>query len=194
MFINDKKFVDVLCKYGLTPTQYFFAYMIHKGQYEELFRYCQTVDLIELEDIQLLEEKGFIIDTNKFSEDLGRLTTYSKKYICTSSFLDLIMRETDDLFEELLDMYPVFINVEGSRYPARSTNAGEKGQYSTAELYKKYIKGDLELHKKVLDLVEWAKNNDQIGCGLAKFVAGKRWEELQELKSGNARRSNTFDL
>ncbi len=52
--------------------------------------------------------------------------------------------------------------------------------------YGKAINWNPETHAKILELVEWAKNNTQfIQFSLASFVIDRRWNELEALRNGD---------
>lgn len=61
--------------------------------------------------------------------------------------------------------------------------------------YASTIGHSIEKHKKILEILEWAKNQNLIHCGIIEFVGSNQWIQFDELrKSGIQGRSETCDL
>lgn len=80
---------------------------------------------------------------------------------------------------QLFDIYPRTIRINDSSFLGKNVSAEEIG-----ELYIRNINNCEKKHQEILELIEWGKNNNNIGVGLKKFVEIKYWETLQELKEG----------
>jgi hypothetical protein len=175
MFISEEKFVDVLSKSGLSPNQYLFAYLIHKGNFPLMYRYVREVGRFKLEDIQTVLEKGYIIDVNKDRGD--RTETFPDHYIPTSSFKELMINETEDDVEELWEIYPPFILINGNKAPGKSTDISV-----LAKPYSVAIKGSPDKHQEVKEILEWAIEKKVISMGFEKFILGRGWEFFKAMK------------
>ncbi len=83
-----------------------------------------------------------------------------------------------EAFDELFAAYPSHIPVQGTLMSGRS------GDYdSMADVYSKYLSRKYSVeHRDILDILVWAKENELIKMGLAKFISGREWLGLQELR------------
>lgn len=54
--------------------------------------------------------------------------------------------------------------------------------------YGKKIHWNEELHKKIIDLLDWEANTDNgiINYSLATFIVDEKWEDLEALKNGDS--------
>lgn len=86
-----------------------------------------------------------------------------------------------EAFDELFGAYPSHIDVNGTLMSGRS------GDYEhMAASYGKLLDSKQgrqgPSHVEILELVAWAKENALIKMGLAKFISGREWLGLNELR------------
>ena len=69
------------------------------------------------------------------------------------------------------------------------------------ELYFKYasiIKHNVNKHKEILDILEWAKSQDLVTVSLPEFIISCKWNEYKELRDkgvqGKADVSEIYEL
>ena len=51
--------------------------------------------------------------------------------------------------------------------------------------YSNKIGHNVEVHRKILDILDWAKSNNLVNIGILEFIASRKWEQFQEMKSKN---------
>ena len=101
------------------------------------------------------------------------------------NFIKSWIKNTGELGKELFDSYPPFLTSNGKMLPLRNI---AKKFYSLDEFYFHYgatIKHSIETHKKVMELLEWGKENGHIKYSILEFVASKKWTELEYLRNNN---------
>lgn len=111
-------------------------------------------------------------------------TTYNPDDIeFNENFIKKYYKFTGVLGQELYAAYPSNMYVNGNLVSLRNIS---KRFLNLDELYFKYattIGHSKEKHKKILELLEWAKENDLINIGLVEFILSHKWLELEELRN-----------
>lgn len=90
-----------------------------------------------------------------------------------------------DMGKELFDAYPQFTTINNNVVGIRSVSKKFNSLEDFYRFYGKSIRNKPELHKYILDLIEWGKEHDVIATTLANFVIDQKWTELQALKDGD---------
>ena len=90
-----------------------------------------------------------------------------------------------ELGKELWDTYPQFGIVNNSRVGLRSVSK----KFDTIEdffrFYGRTIRWKPEIHNHIIELVNWAKENNILCVTLANFIIDRKWEELESLRNGD---------
>ena len=61
--------------------------------------------------------------------------------------------------------------------------------------YSATIKHNRLKHQEVLEILEWAKDQDLVNISLIEFIASNKWEEWKEMKQkGISGKSTTYDI
>ncbi len=98
------------------------------------------------------------------------------------NFLKSWLKNSGEMGEELFDAYPSWLNVNGKLMPLR--NIAKK--FSTLDefffAYSSAIKHNPEKHKEVMEILDWAKQNELINFGITEFVCSQKWRDLKELR------------
>ncbi len=100
------------------------------------------------------------------------------------SFIKSFFKHSGFLGEELFNKYPPFIEINGKTVSIR--NIGKKF-FSLEEFYFYYGKTIAHCpkkHKEIMEILEWAIEEEHINYGLLEFVASQKWVELQQLRNG----------
>jgi hypothetical protein len=190
--IND--LVDFLSDHQITANQFMYCLLLyHDKKYSripgsskisrpisQLFKYHNNVKNFTRGDLEDLVDKGFVISKdNKFVPDLLDISDkFVKLYLGPKYKLD-----------QLLEVYPTWVT--NFDHPGKhKINLKIMSDYeSLVQRYNKLIKTD-KMHNRVIELVEWANNENQINLGIEKFVASKYWEFLFELRNTSEVGSN----
>ena len=123
-----------------------------------------------------LKEKGIIL--KDYNPD-----TYDPNDIqFNKNFLKSWLKNSGWMGQELFEAYPAWGNINGKLIPLK--NVAKK--VSTLDefffMYSSSIKHNSETHKKVLEILEWAKENGKITSGILDFVISQQWKDLIELR------------
>ena len=95
--------------------------------------------------------------------------------------------------KELFDSYPQFGNINGNLIPLRGVS---KKFDSLEQAYFKYGKSigfNPEKHKTIIELVNWARENNILNCSLASFIVNEGWHDLNALKNGTDAANINYD-
>jgi hypothetical protein len=80
----------------------------------------------------------------------------------------------------------MFGNINGACVPLRGISRKFDSPEDFYRAYGKAINWNAETHNKIMELLNWAKENTQfIQFTLASFVVDRRWEELEALRNGD---------
>jgi len=178
MFYNVENFTLLLVKYKLTANQFLFAYLLHEGKWDALKKYVDKekgLGLFSSADLKVLKDNGYIIDINQEVDGIQK--TYMDSFICTSTFKELMFLDTDEPINELMDVYPNFIEVDGKNYAAKNIDPSLLGP-----TYVKNINADCDKHIEVLALTQYAVKYNLIVTDLGSYVKSRMWEGIKEAK------------
>ena len=89
-----------------------------------------------------------------------------------------------DIGKELFECYPMFGIINGESVGIRSVSKKFDSLEDFYRYYGKTIRWNPETHKHIIELVNWAKDNNLLVTTLANFVIDHKWEELEALKGG----------
>lgn len=180
--------LKLLEKYGLTIEELFNIFLLFLGQPEEqhgeyIIKYYQNgVEKTKLPEIlKSLQEKGIIKKEYKIPKS-GQ-TFDPETVLFNKNFLSNYLKYSGDLGFEFYETYPHFITVNGRSFDignyAKRFNSEEEFYFA----YGKAIGWKQEEHKKVLDIVKWAKETKAFGQqNIGEFVLSKGWNRLYEAK------------
>lgn len=130
-----------------------------------------------------LQDAGIILKSYKIPEKGKGLDIYAipiNKNV-TKDFY----KSSFDMGKELFDAYPQFTTINNNVVGIRSVSKKFNSLEDFYRFYGKSIRNKPELHKYILDLIEWGKEHNVIATTLANFVIDQKWTELQALKDGD---------
>lgn len=143
--------------------------------------------------ISELQRKGVILKSFKIPVPLT--TDFNFETIPFNSiFINKYHKFSGELGQELRNTYPRTAIVGGEITPmqnyAKYFNSEEEFHFA----YGKAIGWKPEVHKQVLELIEWAKKNGGIclNMNIGAFVISKMWESIREYRDGGGSMLN-FD-
>lgn len=124
-----------------------------------------------------LQEKGIFTKEYKVPSCLELFDP--EAVIFNKNFLKNYLRYSNELGKDLWDRYPK----ELGPYRLRLTTKNFPGQSKEEGLFRAYgriIKWNPETHKRIIDILERAKEKNLITYGICEFVLSEKWEELEE--------------
>ena len=100
--------------------------------------------------------------------------------ILTDKFAEIMFIDTDAAFEEILDLYPDTMLVNGSTV---FTKSGDLDKLSDA--YNKAIKGSLYEHEKIKLIIAYAKERSLCNMKLDKFLSKGVIDPIKKMMEEN---------
>lgn len=88
--------------------------------------------------------------------------------------------------KELFEEYPQFGYIQGNMVPLRTVAKKFDSLEDAYNKYGKAINHNYEVHKKIIELVKWAKENNILNMSLASFIVNNSWVDLEALKDGDS--------
>lgn len=179
MFADINKFTDKLIQYGITAEHFFVLYLIDTRDTINLKKYMDVFGKLNSQIIIDLIEKNYILNTNPKGKtfDLGSL-------VVTLEYAEEEVKSLteDELFDQLLDVYPKHVIVNGTKYPTTGLSLSDMTLAKKA--YIKEIGENKVLHYEVLSLIkEWKQKVGEVApFKIDKFITSKYWNELRNEK------------
>ena len=186
--LNIDNEASILTKYNLNPNELYVIKCLLFMQEDEskyLQSYLQLPESIRgnFRDILLsLQNKhlilsSFTIPSKGQSLDLSQIP-FSK------NFLKDYYRSSFELGKELFEAYPQFGEINGKVISLRGVASKFDSLEDAYRVYGKIIHYKEEVHKEIISLVNWAKNNNILNQSLASFIVNQGWIDLKAIKDG----------
>ena len=126
-----------------------------------------------------LKEKGVIL--KNYNPD-----TYAPNEIeFNSRFIKSWLKSSNQLGQELLQIYPPYLIIGNEMVPLKNISKRFASWEELFFFYGKQIAFNPETHNKILELVQWGKDNGFLKVGISEFVISHYWDLLQTLKDQN---------
>lgn len=177
--------LNLLISYNLTFDEFYLIYLTFLARDEEnhpeyFVKWFSNGGKSRLKDLfNSLKEKG-IIHKNYNPE------VYNPNDIeFNKSFMKSWIKNSGELGQELFDAYPSFLNINGKYCSLKNIAKKYNSLDEFFFAYSSAIGHSIDEHKKVLNILNWAKDNDKIRVGICEFIISRKWKELQELKDSN---------
>lgn len=189
LFFNEE--IEIYLNSGLTPTELFIVRLLFLAvddKPEFLVKYLRGInngkELLK-GVLQSLQQKKVINSTFVIPKE-GETLNF-KNIPFNKNFLKMYVRESNEIGKEFFDAYPSFININGKLVSIK--NFTKAGLYSFEEFcvyYAKQIKSANVTHERIMEAVEFAKEQNIIHYSILEFIASKKWEEIEYIRnSGN---------
>ena len=190
--IND--LIEFVHKYDITIKQFTYCLLLHYDKrhsriegsskisrpLSKMYKYHQNIEKFKKSEIQDLINKDLLQQTGEtYKPDMLEPT---QKFIKEWYGDSLKVKELIDIYPKKIDN---FNHPSGGKIPLCTFDDFNK----LKDAYNYNVKTD-KMHQRVLDLVEWAKENDALKLGIVKFVNSKYWEELQEMREDEVSTDN----
>jgi hypothetical protein len=189
MVIDAKRVTELCVKFEITATELYFLYLVATRDMNNLHKYVRKVEGFNDKFRAKLEKKELLLDYNKTSDvDEAGDRVVKASLLYTTPKFDEALNDGEEIteiaraYEELLDAYPWEFTTEigGKRFNAR-TGMFERNQ----EKYLKLLGSNLQLHKEILEITKYGKENDLIKFGIEKYIDGRLWGVIkQQMEKG----------
>lgn len=133
------------------------------------------------EVLEQLQKKEIILKSYKIPKSGEKFDPYAIPI--NKNFIKALHKSSFEMGKELFDSYPQFGNINGNLIPLRGIS---KKFDSLEQAYFKYGKSigfNPEKHKTIIELVNWARENNILNCSLASFIVNEGWHDLNALKN-----------
>lgn len=186
--LNIDNEASILTKYNLNPNELYVIKCLLFMQEDEskyLQSYLQLPEstrgnfrdiLLSLQNKHLILS-SFTIPSKGQSLDLSQIP-FSK------NFLKDYYRSSFELGKELFEVYPQFGEINGKVISLRGVASKFDSLEDAYRVYGKIIHYKEEVHKEIISLVNWAKNNNILNQSLASFIVNQGWIDLKAIKDG----------
>lgn len=180
--------VCLLDKYGLTPNELLVVRILlilqddgEEQLFQKLMVTLKHINLPLREVLEQLQKKEIILKSYKIPKSGEKFDPYAIPI--NKNFIKALYKSSFEMGRELFDSYPQFGNINGNLIPLRGIS---KKFDSLEQAYFKYGKSigfNPEKHKTIIELVDWARENNILNCSLASFIVNEGWHDLNALKN-----------
>lgn len=180
--------VCLLDKYGLTPNELLVVRILlilqddgEEQLFQKLMVTLKHINLPLREVLEQLQKKEIILKSYKIPKSGEKFDPYAIPI--NKNFIKALYKSSFEMGKELFDSYPQFGNISGNLIPLRGIS---KKFDSLEQAYFKYGKSigfNPEKHKTIIELVDWARENNILNCSLASFIVNEGWHDLNALKN-----------
>jgi hypothetical protein len=179
---------SILINSNLTPNELFILRLLFlavDGHHKILVNYLSnTANGKEVlrNTLQTLQEKKVINSTFKIPKAGESLDFRNIPF--NKNFLKMYIRESNEIGKEFFDMYPAFISINGKMFSIKNfTKAGLFSIEDFCLFYAKSIKNSGYTHDKIMEILEYAKENNLIHYSILEFIASQKYKEIEYIRS-----------
>ena len=189
--------IELMTKYQIFPEELLFiklVFLAQEGHPEYLSKYFSQMPLkgAPRDTMLSLQEKGIINKSYKIPEKGKTFNPLDIDF--NKNFMKSYLQHSYDIGMELFMNYPPYMIINGKQFSLRNIAKSFKNLDDFAFAYGKAIKFDVEKHKEIIELVEWAKEVNILNFGIIEFITSLKWLELKELKENGLTTFNTSEL
>lgn len=131
-----------------------------------------------------LQNKSVILKSYKIPNEGQPLNPMQIEF--NKNFLKQLYRSSFEMGKELFDTYPQFATLSnGSLVTLRGVSKHFNSLEDAFYRYGKNIRYNEDSHKEIIELVNWAKENNIICQSLSSFIINNNWHDLKALKDGD---------
>lgn len=185
---------------GLTPTELFVLRLIFlaiDGDINPLVKYVQGISdgsLIVRAVLESAQSKGVILKSYKIPQKGEELIF--KNIPFNKNFMKMYLRESHEIGKEFYEAYPNHIIINGKLAPLRNyTKAGFFTIEDFSLYYAKQIKNAGVTHDRIMEALEYGKENNMICYNILEFIASRKWIEIEYMRdSGTTNGYHTGEL
>jgi len=175
--------LNLLITYNITAEELLVVYLTflardEEGHPEYFSKWFSNGGSTRLRSVfESLKEKGIIL--KDYNPD-----TYDPNDIrFNKNFLKSWLKNSGEMGQELFSEYPNWVNVNGKLIPLKNVATKVNTLDEFFFMYSSAIKHNPETHKKVMEILKWAKENDKITSSILNFVVSHQWEALEDLRN-----------
>lgn len=180
--------LNLMLKYNLTAHELLtvkLIFLAKENHKNELVRYFTNVKDIPLKDtLQSLQNKSVILKSYKIPNKGESFIPEDVEF--NSQFINSYLQNSNDLGMELFMNYPSFTVINGKQYSLRNVTKLYKSIDDMCFAYGKAIRFNPEQHQKIMELLQFAKDNNLIRSGICDFIESRQWLTIEDIKNGGS--------
>ena len=139
-----------------------------------------------------LQEKQIITKEYKIppagSQFIPENVTFNK------NFIKMFYKASFWIGKELFETYPISTIVNGIEYKLRRVSKKFDSLEDAYKAYGKAISWKPEVHKNILQLIEWGKENNYQFTTLDSFIVDNDWLNIQAMRDNSILDANTVKM
>jgi len=181
----EEEFV-IFEKYYLNPNELFFLKLLllakEDDAVEMLQRYFKLPEKSRgsmIDILKSLQNKGIILQSYKIPNKGEKFDPFAVEL--SQNFQKQFFKASFDMGKELYDHYPISNVINGVEYKLRRISKKFNSLEDCFRAYGKYIRWSPDMHKHVLELVDYAKENGYYFTTLDDFVVDNDWNNIEAL-------------
>lgn len=188
--------LDFMIKYGLTADELYLIKLIflaQDGHDEYLVKFFRegSLGLPILDLLTSLQQKGVINKSYTIPQKGEVFEPIDVEF--NKQVLKGFLQHSEDLGMELFNSYPAMTVINGKTFSLRNIAKFYKTFDEFCFAYGKEIKFDPDKHQEILDILEWAKENNLVHSGIGDFIISRKWLDYQEMKDGGSTLFDTME-
>lgn len=185
-------------KYRLTAEETMLIELLFLASIEEehpeyLYKYLNLpIEKTDLRELLIsLQNKGVILKSYKIPNKGDSFDPESIEF--NSNFLKSYRKFSGELGSEFFDAYPSTAVINGSVTSLKNFSKVFKDEEEMFFYYGKNVGWNLEKHQHVLELIQWAKENNCniLNTNIGHFIRSKLWRDIEQYRNGDG--VMTFD-
>lgn len=191
--------IDFMVKYELTADELFLMKLIWFAQedrpdyFSDFFSQCELGKPID-ELLASLKSKGIINSDYEIPQKGVSILSKIKDIDFNKNVVKTFIQHSQDLGDELFKNYPDYILIQNRLTYLRNLTKNYSNFDDLCWAYGKAIKWNLATHERVMDILEWAKENHVINNNICGFIESRQWESLEKLRDSGEGSYNTYEL
>lgn len=176
--------------YKLNPNELFAIKVIllaQDGEYEYIQQFNQILKLRLI--LESLQTKGIILKSWKLPKEGSKLDIEDIPF--NQNFLKRYYRSAFEIGQELFETYPQSTVVQGQVFNLKTVSHKFDSLEQAFQKYAKQIKNNPDVHRQIIEDIEWGKENGYNFTTLDRFIVDMAHLALRAFREGNTINVNT---
>ncbi|MFN7465290.1 MAG: hypothetical protein ACK53T_07890 [Planctomycetota bacterium] len=173
MIADINKYVNFLTENHLSENHFLILWLVYTKDVENIKKYKQTFGDFDVNAIQYLIDYGWLDDFGIASQNRDYMIT---DFLVSDRFIKRIVIDEEDSYEELCQVYPKWLLINGSKVPAITGDP-----VKIAKDYLKCHKKNRIAHERVINITKnWFKSKPYAQEKIENYILNRRWNLYEE--------------
>ena len=189
--------IEFMNRYQLTADELFLMQLIwyaqdgHSEYLNDYFSRNQLGKSIR-ELLMSLKDKEIIVKSYRIPDKGEEFNP--DDVVFNKNAVKTFLRYSNELGMDIFNNYPSYTYINGKAFSLRNVTKLYKSLDEMCFAYAEAIKFNPETHKEVMELLEYAKDNNLINSGICQFIAEHQWDMYAKMRDGDEGTFNTNEL